>query len=177
MNIMELGAIGELVGGVAVIASLLFVGLQIRANTRTVRADAGTRAQMEWADLNRVLSQHPDRETIVRFLDPGESYSDFTPNERNAIVFFMRSIAMQFEAQFVQYRANLLDPEVWATHAKGFASLLRPSAARQWWESEKAVPIYTPSFLEAIDAAESVLIPSDNLTGGTPPKSQINGGT
>ena len=30
MNIMELGAIGELVGGVAVIASLVFVGLQVR---------------------------------------------------------------------------------------------------------------------------------------------------
>ncbi len=29
MDIMELGAIGELVGGVAVIGSLLYVGLQI----------------------------------------------------------------------------------------------------------------------------------------------------
>jgi hypothetical protein len=29
MNIMELGAIGELVGGVAVIASLIYVGLQV----------------------------------------------------------------------------------------------------------------------------------------------------
>ena len=30
MDIMELGAIGELVGGVAVIAALIFVGLQVR---------------------------------------------------------------------------------------------------------------------------------------------------
>ncbi len=34
MNIMELGAIGELLGGVAVIASLIFVGWQVRQNTR-----------------------------------------------------------------------------------------------------------------------------------------------
>ena len=40
MNIMELGAIGELVGGVAVIASLAYVGLQIRQNTSAVRANS-----------------------------------------------------------------------------------------------------------------------------------------
>ena len=34
MNIMELGAIGELVGGLAVIASLVYVGVQVRQNTR-----------------------------------------------------------------------------------------------------------------------------------------------
>ena len=38
MDIMELGAIGELVGGVAVIASLVYVGLQVRQNTVTMRA-------------------------------------------------------------------------------------------------------------------------------------------
>ena len=32
MNILELGAIGELVGGVAVIATLLDLALQIRAD-------------------------------------------------------------------------------------------------------------------------------------------------
>ena len=36
-NIVELGAIGELVGGMAVIGSFLYVGLQIRQNTRAVK--------------------------------------------------------------------------------------------------------------------------------------------
>ena len=33
MDIMELGAIGELVGGVAVIATLIYLALQVRENT------------------------------------------------------------------------------------------------------------------------------------------------
>ncbi len=40
MDIMELGAIGELVGGVAVIASLVYVGLQVRQNTRQLQSQA-----------------------------------------------------------------------------------------------------------------------------------------
>ena len=38
MDIIELGAIGELVGGVAVIGTLLFVGFQVRQNTRSIKA-------------------------------------------------------------------------------------------------------------------------------------------
>ncbi len=38
MDIMELGAIGELVGGVAVVASPLYVGVQVRHSTAVARA-------------------------------------------------------------------------------------------------------------------------------------------
>ena len=38
MDIMGLGAIGELVGGVAVIGSLIFVGLQVRGSNHLARA-------------------------------------------------------------------------------------------------------------------------------------------
>ena len=38
MEIMELGAIGELVGGVAAIASLIYVGIQVRQSAQATRA-------------------------------------------------------------------------------------------------------------------------------------------
>ena len=58
MDIMELGAIGELVGGVAVLATLVYLAIQIRQNTasnrlefRTLRTDRrvdqGGRHQLE----------------------------------------------------------------------------------------------------------------------------------
>ena len=34
MDLMELGAIGELVGGVAVIATIAFLGVQVRQGNR-----------------------------------------------------------------------------------------------------------------------------------------------
>ena len=40
MDIMELGAIGELVGGMAVIGSLIYVGLQVRQSNRLEKADS-----------------------------------------------------------------------------------------------------------------------------------------
>ena len=40
MDIMELGAIGEFVGGIVVIGSLIFVGLQVRQSNRLAQAEA-----------------------------------------------------------------------------------------------------------------------------------------
>ncbi len=40
MDIMALGAIGELVGGVAVIGSLIYVGLQVRQSNRLEKAES-----------------------------------------------------------------------------------------------------------------------------------------
>ncbi len=56
MNIMELGAIGELVGGVAVVASLLFVGLQVRGSTREQRAASLQEATRETANVVQYLT-------------------------------------------------------------------------------------------------------------------------
>ncbi len=54
MNIMELGAIGELVGGVAVIGSLLYVGLQVRQSNERSRQTL----ELERAQANREMSGH-----------------------------------------------------------------------------------------------------------------------
>ena len=40
MDIMELGAIGELVGGLAVIGSLVYVGLQVQQSNRLEKAES-----------------------------------------------------------------------------------------------------------------------------------------
>ena len=41
MDILELGAIGELVGGVAVLATLLYLALQVRHSNRLAQLDLG----------------------------------------------------------------------------------------------------------------------------------------
>ena len=53
MDIMELGAIGELVGGLAVLVTLVYLALQVRQNTRSVRLtvfQASNSRAAAWAD-------------------------------------------------------------------------------------------------------------------------------
>ncbi|NIU06744.1 MAG: hypothetical protein GWO40_21170 [Gammaproteobacteria bacterium] len=60
MSIMELGAIGELVGGVAVIASLLFVGIQIRRGNETDSLSASLGVQRSLNECVQFLTANPE---------------------------------------------------------------------------------------------------------------------
>ena len=63
MDIMELGAIGELVGGVAVIASLIYVGMQVRQSNQINRAES-VRAFVR--DYNTFLYKLSEQTEILR---------------------------------------------------------------------------------------------------------------
>ncbi len=51
MNIMGLGAIGELMGGVAVLVTLVYLAVQVRQNTNAIKVSSYRSAK---AEFNRV---------------------------------------------------------------------------------------------------------------------------
>ena len=54
MSILELGALGEFIGAIAVVISLVFVGLQVRQNTKMVKAQTAAvdrQVSNEFADI------------------------------------------------------------------------------------------------------------------------------
>ena len=63
MDIMELGAIGELVGGIAVIATLVYLALQVRQGTQVARAQV----QQESSRMSTELFLSADREILDLF--------------------------------------------------------------------------------------------------------------
>ena len=54
MTISELGSIGELIGAVATVATLLYLALQIRANTHSAKYNAINDI------INRVIKWHQE---------------------------------------------------------------------------------------------------------------------
>ena len=70
MEIMELGAIGELVGGVAVIASLLYVGLQVRQNTVLLkRSNSVMGINLVRAEDRFFLTDHPSDDLEIAIVE------------------------------------------------------------------------------------------------------------
>ena len=59
MNVMELGAMGELVGGVAVIASLIYVGIQLRHSTTATRAASYHAIKDSFNEGNLAIAKDP----------------------------------------------------------------------------------------------------------------------
>ena len=99
MDIMELGAIGELVGGVAVIGSLIYVGLQVHQNTKMAKAAAHRALLEQGTRYHQAVTQIPE---VVQ-----SGLSDFANlSRRDQLVFagFMQPFLTFYESVLDLYR-------------------------------------------------------------------------
>jgi len=115
MSILELGALGEFVGSFGVIATLIYLAVQIRANTRATKGSAGFEATHSWAQLNEQISLLPD-ESMQPFVDLYQD--DFDPSRLTdeqylRYTLLMRTVFQKLEGQYYLFKYGLLDPGLW----------------------------------------------------------------
>ncbi len=111
MDIMELGAIGELVGGVAVIASLIYVGLQVRQTNRQSASDSGTDVLAEMNRLQEFVFSDPAGATLLLKLKNGD---DLSPEEQiKAHVIADRALNTWYSGQ-QSFLNGVMTPELFA---------------------------------------------------------------
>lgn len=101
MNLQDLASIAEIVGGFAVLATLIYLVIELRDNTRTLKAKATTAALLGWSDWNALLSQHPERSVIARACNPQESIDNFDPEDQVLLDFVGRAMVQRFSASFI----------------------------------------------------------------------------
>jgi hypothetical protein len=135
MTLQELGNLGELVGGIAVIVSLVYLAAQIRRNTRTVRASSSLAFARISQDFSAMLITD---EKVARLYRLGlKDSSQF--GEDQAVQFDALMITMFRDSQniFQQYRQSQLDEEEWETFARNVLWNFHQPGVQQWWHSRR----------------------------------------
>lgn len=153
MNLQDLASIAEIVGGFAVLATLIYLVIELRDNTRTLKAKATTAALLGWSDWNALLSQHPERSVIARACNPQESIDNFDPEDQVLLDFVGRAMVQRFSASFYQYEAGILAEESWQQQITYCHSFLALPVWAAWFKDEHEQPIYSHEFLSAIESA------------------------
>jgi len=65
MTLEELASLGEIVGAVAVVVTLVYLSFQIRQNTRAVRTDSYTKATQQLWETANVIAQDAELNRLV----------------------------------------------------------------------------------------------------------------
>ncbi len=154
MDIMELGAIGEMVGGIAVIGSLLYVGLQVRqSNEQARRSNAIERARTQRDvayEANEIVKAMNDPE-ILRIYR--ESLLDFDANSENEKALlhlrFLLPTVLHAISAFVAAQDDLIDEEFAERLFAYLVSVLKSPGITTWWDHTKET--FHPGFVREID--------------------------
>ena len=146
MDIMELGAIGELVGGAAVIVTLFYLAIQVRQNTRSNRLVATQGLVAGQASANLLAAVHGD---LAAIMNTGVfSEDDLTPKERHRFNCYLIAFYVQVDFAYQQFLAGQLDESVWNRMESEFVFFHLPGIT-QWWAQDKQR--FSPEFVDTVD--------------------------
>lgn len=111
MDIIELGAIGEAVGPIAVVGSLIFVGFQIRQNTLT--AAGASREAVSGTTHGQLLQIGRDAEVSAFLRSAMTRPNELDEDDQYRFLCLMYALAEGWEASFSQWKRGILSDEDW----------------------------------------------------------------
>ncbi len=149
MNWEAIGAIAEAVGAAGVIASLVYLGTQIRSNTRAAKATAYQQTLTGGRDINLAILANSDLwETMVRRWGlKGQEQIDRT---REGL--FFEAAMHNWESQVYQRDQGMLEDHMWEVqHARIRDTIVRNPNFSDWWSKSANRTSFTPHFQRLID--------------------------
>ena len=122
LSIQDWGALGEIIGAVGVIATLLFLAVQIRANTKESRLTATAEIARDYNTYLQHLTADEDLSRLWRNAVDGDVQT-LRDDEQARVVMIMGNFFRIMESAYIQYAAGRMDLESW----QGYERLTRPS--------------------------------------------------
>jgi len=145
MNWDAIGAVGEVFGALAVVVTLLILILQLRQNTKEVRAST---IQSLHEKSIEVFGESMNSEIPV-LLAKAQSGEELTLAERQRYIMFLRRNLQLFELVLMQYRQGRLSEEVMDAYNQRMRSHLDFVYWEEIWPTVK--PMMTLTFQQHMD--------------------------
>ena len=143
----DLGNLGDFVGGIAVVVTLIYLATQIRQNTAAVQAASRQEVASGMRAVYR-LSMDPD--AARTFAEGVREYPDMPFNERSRFGFMFTDHALFFQGVFALYESGQLEEATYRGYLDWFACNVATPGGAAWWE-EIGRPFYVPRMVEAVD--------------------------
>ena len=147
VNWDAIGAIGEIVGSVAVIVTVAYLAVQIRQSGRAAKSASTNQSR---AAVTDVLSGITGDSEAVKVYTTGMIDPD-SLEKHERVRFDLTIFQMQrvIETIFYEYRAGLVTEELWQGQWRGVLSLLKTKGGRQSWKRQKY--FVSRTFMEWVD--------------------------
>ena len=142
MSIEALGNIGDFIGGIGVIVTLIYLAVQIRQNTIATRTDSYQAVITSASDWSREMSVNAEIADIL--LRGGREYETLEPLEKMRFSLAMSSFFRNMENLHSKFRNGAVDADVWSGWANRTHSFLTGPGTRRWWERNAAA--FSPEF-------------------------------
>ncbi len=132
MTLEALGNLGDFIGGIAVVASLLYLAQQIRRNTASVQAAAIQTATQGFSDMLAWMASDAD---LMRLFDEGcHDFDALSKPDRQRFAALMGVLMHTWENILTQTRMGFLPEGVWQGGLHRIRGTFALPGTVTWWQ-------------------------------------------
>jgi len=124
--------IGELVGVLAVVASLIYLALQLRQNTKSIRLSTLHDITSLWVT---VMSMHGQSQEASNLWYKGlNDYDNLTREEKTRFLIFIGVSMRVLSEQLFQWQEGALDKNIWQGMKATIDDIAQTPGFKAYWE-------------------------------------------
>ena len=137
MNLDDLARIGEFLGGLAILLSLIYLIVELKRQSALAKAAA----TVEWGRLfhtvNFELASNPETSKLLsRSFRPGASVDDFSEEEYERFVYLARGSYIAFRMVFDLQDKGGIPKDLYHAQMSASRSFLEIPVWRTWWDTD-----------------------------------------
>jgi len=148
MSIQDWAAVGELIGSLAVLISLVYLAVQVRHVRKQARLDSELHLTDQMAKHTEQMGRDTDLARIVELAN--NSPEELTEDERRRAMWWQTSFLHMCEGLYNRHKDGQLSNEAWEPYERGLAGLFNTEFLQSWWATDQKL-LYTKSFQEYVD--------------------------
>jgi hypothetical protein len=149
MTISELGDLGDFLGGIGVVVTLVYLAIQIRRNTRAVRSaslDSVTTSHMEF---HRSVWGDPVLNEI--WFDGRMGKKELSEAESRRFAFMVTTCARHWENAYQKARGGTLEATAWAGMHQELVTVFADPGTQTYWKMIRGM--FSPDFVQFAESS------------------------
>ena len=148
--------LAEIIAALAIIVSLIFVGLQIQQNTQATRAASAFEVHRMQAQFLYDIAIDGDVALLrSKLLDPSIAVEDYSKEERARADMLMLGTVQSHFATYRMYQEGSLLQRDWEVHGKWAAHYRRLPLVKRYYDSAIASGLYDAEFIAELDLLDA----------------------
>lgn len=132
MNLNDLANLGQIIGAVAVVISLIYVALSIRQNTNAVRAATAQSLHEHFASWYHLIASDA---SLAQLATSGlKDYGSLSNTEKARFVSLFMAFLAYFQNAFLKSKQGLLAPSLWQSWEQVMMNLIGSPGGKALWK-------------------------------------------
>jgi len=147
LKLSDWSNVAEIIAAVAVVLSLVYVGLQINQNTAAVQASTHLSLIAYGRDQAEILVTNPDLAALVAKANAAPS--TLTKLEKDRFFEFTTWTMSVWEAAFLFWKDGLMNDNLWTAYEAYYGELSQHPGMKLFWKETRE--IWEKEFMQHVD--------------------------